>query len=346
MAEQKPEFMQYTSYYDIAKVHLLEGPDALTRDEVPPPVEFYDKLDRAGVTGELVDGDSLRWAIMDAERDWYRANKPYYKVYPAMVTQLLNASLNVESQYLKLPHLAFTILTSPKHLFTNVPVHAAMVLALHKDEMWLGEDSSSEGEQAFRDRTLWIIAVNHVFYHHGRKLAAAFSHLPIYQDQTLEEALQGKSSSRVKRVDPEVELAAPLEDRAQAGMDMFRLVLAVALFGTSQHALVCPDLTRRQREKYDRASARDDKEAMARLSKKATGWTVGRDVRLPSWAKAAEESAFGVGRELSHAHIRRGHMRMQAYGPEMSLRKLIFVESTWIRPDLPVGPVRGYEIKQ
>ena len=39
-----------------------------------------------------------------------------------------------------------------------------------------------------------------------------------------------------------------------------------------------------------------------------------------------------AGGEVS-PHWRRGHMRMQAHGPQMSLRKLIFIAPTLIRAD-------------
>jgi hypothetical protein len=32
-------------------------------------------------------------------------------------------------------------------------------------------------------------------------------------------------------------------------------------------------------------------------------------------------------------HLRRGHFRMQPHGPQMSLRKLMFIAPTWVRAD-------------
>ncbi|MGB7988144.1 MAG: hypothetical protein WCF44_02030 [Candidatus Methylophosphatis roskildensis] len=32
-------------------------------------------------------------------------------------------------------------------------------------------------------------------------------------------------------------------------------------------------------------------------------------------------------------HLRRGHFRMQPHGPQMSLRKVIFIAPTWVRAD-------------
>jgi hypothetical protein len=39
-------------------------------------------------------------------------------------------------------------------------------------------------------------------------------------------------------------------------------------------------------------------------------------------------------------------MRMQAYGPKMSLRRLLYIPPTWVRPDLPAKPgATGYRIE-
>jgi hypothetical protein len=46
----------------------------------------------------------------------------------------------------------------------------------------------------------------------------------------------------------------------------------------------------------------------------------------------------GGGRELEFGHRRKTHLRMQAYGPNMSLRKMIWVQSARVRPDLPLNP--------
>lgn len=46
--------------------------------------------------------------------------------------------------------------------------------------------------------------------------------------------------------------------------------------------------------------------------------------------------------ELSFSHTRRGHYRSQAYGPKMSLRRIIWVEELRVRPDLPTRSGDGH----
>lgn len=345
MGEASPEFFSYTSYYDTAKRVMPQRPD--DRDFCfPSPVEFYNRLSEQGSLDKLCDGNVIRLAAMESDRQWYLGNKPYYKVYPAMVIQLLNATLSVKAEHLKLPHRTFAILFSHRHPFTCLPIHAVLVTALSLEEVLASGEDSDPLRKLTDELPVMIISLSQQFYHHGRKLAVDMSTFAIYKGQTLEEAIEAKPMGRIKRVDPDVQLAAPLKKRGEAILDVIRIVLAVALFGTSQHKLICPDLTRKQRKRYERAQQRNDDKAVARIAEKATGWTVGKDVILPNWAKSTGTDRPGIGHQRTHAHIRRGHVRMQPYGLNMSLRRLIYVAPTWVRPDLPVGPVRGYAIKE
>lgn len=49
------------------------------------------------------------------------------------------------------------------------------------------------------------------------------------------------------------------------------------------------------------------------------------------------------GQELAFSHTRRGHFKHQVYGPNRSLRKLIWIEDTQVRPDLPLRPGHGHQ---
>jgi hypothetical protein len=47
--------------------------------------------------------------------------------------------------------------------------------------------------------------------------------------------------------------------------------------------------------------------------------------------------------ELSYSHTRRGHFKSQPYGPNRSLRRVIWVEDVVVRPDLPLRPGHGHQ---
>lgn len=59
------------------------------------------------------------------------------------------------------------------------------------------------------------------------------------------------------------------------------------------------------------------------------------------------EMSTGAGLEGSRlgmaGHWRRGHLRRQAHGPQMSLRKTVFISPTWIGADAPSSP-KNYHV--
>jgi hypothetical protein len=112
-----------------------------------------------------------------------------------------------------------------------------------------------------------------------------------------------------------------------------------------------PDLPRKVVEKYwsDKAKGEHAKAAhqVQRAIAESVGWTVGREIDLPTTEyrylhRAASE---GGHRELSQGHLRRGHMKMQPCGEQSKDRKLIFVAPTIVRPDLPLRASHGYRLR-
>jgi hypothetical protein len=56
---------------------------------------------------------------------------------------------------------------------------------------------------------------------------------------------------------------------------------------------------------------------------------------------ADRERTHTEGQELEFSHWRIGHFRTQAYGPKMSLRKIIWVQPVRVRPDLELRTDSG-----
>jgi hypothetical protein len=50
-------------------------------------------------------------------------------------------------------------------------------------------------------------------------------------------------------------------------------------------------------------------------------------------------------RELTHGHIRTGHIRWQACGKDRQDRRLQFIHPAVVRPDLPLRQSHGYRIR-
>jgi len=116
--------------------------------------------------------------------------------------------------------------------------------------------------------------------------------------------------------------------------DMFALAIGASFFATGRHKAARPIVQKDKRPRPERR--RFEKEH----GQEQPTYTVGRELVLPR-AEGVPGVAPGVvgegeGRHLKCAHLRTGHLRYQAHGPSMSERKLVFIEPTIVRPDLPL----------
>jgi len=116
--------------------------------------------------------------------------------------------------------------------------------------------------------------------------------------------------------------------------DMFALAIGVSFFATGRHKAARPIVQADKRPRHERR--RFEKEH----GQKQPTYTVGRELVLPraEGVPGVEPGIVGegAGRHLKFAHLRTGHLRYQAHGPSMSERKLVFIEPTIVRPDLPL----------
>jgi hypothetical protein len=83
--------------------------------------------------------------------------------------------------------------------------------------------------------------------------------------------------------------------------------------------------------------------SVALTTQSATGRDGFRPVHVIGRVETADDDGQKLMRgELEWGHTRRGHNRLQAYGPKMSLRKEVWVEESVVRPDLPLRPKHGH----
>lgn len=145
-------------------------------------------------------------------------------------------------------------------------------------------------------------------------------------------------------------VAETLEDSAVATIGKFteeedgqfiRLACAVSCFVAGRHDLVAPDI-----EPPHLITKRRQHVRGAGIATKPLYCSLGREITLPTPIREYVASQpSGSAHILTNAHLRRGHLRMQAVGPrEQNQRKLIWVMPTIVRPDLPEGPARNYRI--
>lgn len=72
---------------------------------------------------------------------------------------------------------------------------------------------------------------------------------------------------------------------------------------------------------------------LTRLGAKKTAKLQRQIPRLYDRVVLGPHEALGQDQGELSPHMRRGHFRLQPYGPQSSLRKVIFVAPTWVRPD-------------
>jgi hypothetical protein len=79
------------------------------------------------------------------------------------------------------------------------------------------------------------------------------------------------------------------------------------------------------------------------------GYALGREIELPRPIRVSnnehEPNQSGQTWQQRFSHVRSGHLRLQAHGPQLSQRKVIFIEPTVVKPLLPPKPNVGYAIK-
>lgn len=135
------------------------------------------------------------------------------------------------------------------------------------------------------------------------------------------------------------------------------IVCAVCCFASGQTDLLAPDLKveppapRQKRhgravEALERMEAEQAERKRLKALERCRGWHVGREIELPRWHHTGDgEGESREGHALSYSHIRSGHLRMQACGPKLQERRVVFIRPTIIRPDLPASPhPRGHKI--
>jgi hypothetical protein len=75
-----------------------------------------------------------------------------------------------------------------------------------------------------------------------------------------------------------------------------------------------------------------------------TTFTLGRPIKIDCRDAVRDYSLGKRGNALTVQSLIRGHWKMQAHGPELSLRKPIFIEPYWRGPEDGPGVIRSHEV--
>lgn len=315
-------FWEYETEYDtickIDPIFKTHGPEAYYNVELM-------KLDQLVRTLKKIPDDipfANRTAI--AQKNWYKSDKLYYKVWPEMIPLFCKASLKIPVRCLDFDYSSMLI-----RLPTNQT--ALQMSGYPVRSMLIWNSACSPEAHGFKSILLYIDFGE--LYKHGEFDLPLHTHsyLPTSDlDKTLEEVFD------------EMPIRPSLNEGVPINLDemkqCWRLALCVSFMAKGNSRIIEPDVLNSDFEKYLK-----NPESGIRLQEKARrrgkyGFLVGRKELFDSYKPAEHEHHEG-GNELNFAHWRNGHPALQWYGSKDDRKaKVIWRSDTVVRPDLPFKP--------
>jgi len=334
----------------------------------------YGELSEAARGGGIATLTSLisnlsRHAI-SSDICWRNNGRPYYKVWPSIASSLSCTSLNFDTSYLHAPYPAFEVtIGNYCHSYLTGSFLVTFVQFGNEpsdpefdwDDLGISdpEERAEYNEQRDLDtkyrvglckkrgkRAIGQLNIGYMI--HGN-LAPRFNMGPsscgpigastqmlLFRDSTPSEDLEFWNPTR----SPESPIW--VSDYKK----ILSVVIGVMMFGIHNHELVMPDIKTPVIEGRGKKKKVLQEQAERAAAKECNGWLVGSEIDLPQPEVVGSTCVHpGTGTPLKFGHVRSGHMKMQPCGPKNQDRKLIFVDPTVVRPDLPVRKSHGYRIK-
>lgn len=330
---------------------------------LPTPVEFYEILAQSVLgrshTRQYGDSAITQHILSNGLKLWNMRGQPYVKVWPQIASKLMHTKLDVPVGYLNIPYGVFSV-RLPKE---NNPFQTADTPALRSIVVIHCEGTYSLSGAEARQLLIWFDLGSHdlesipfrqkngqVRLVRYEQPTYGYLHLRMEDDLTLQDSVDRTEAVNFAN-ESHHEVVAPSRDFYQAAL---ALAMCTCFFMTNSHDLVCPDIPLKYREKYAKAKAEGDQKTLDEIQRKARrggmgGYTLGREIELPRPISVPHEGGESPqnGQTWSQrfSHVRSGHLRLQAHGPKLSQRKVIFIEPTVVKPHLPPKPCVGYAIK-
>lgn len=332
--------------------------------DMPPWDKFLpagDLLDRTRQAVELmlthrvatpgVPHDHITPELLRAELFWEHWKRPYFKVWPAIIDLLATTRLQFPGEYLTLPFYVFEVRLPVEHAMARKAGSSMLVCMLEHSDRSLdpsalmqdfgmpravAEPLAKNNKATYREGLKGVLKIHHHMPLDAPGVVTCYD-LQIVDGETIEESL-AKTQENTRRTN--TGNASFLSDDDLHVL--LSLTCGVAMFATNNHELVGLDIPREDRQPRNTRERISQEIRDAKARKNCRGWTVGRDIQIPR-AEHHEPERDGPARTLSHGHVRSGHMRLQAHGPKLQERKLIFVHPCMVRPDLPMKQ-SGYAV--
>jgi hypothetical protein len=228
----------------------------------------------------------------EAEHDWYDCGRPYYNLYPAVETMLVDVSLDIPMRMVKMPETAIAISFAEKGIEQR-PGNLMTITAYFRKAEHRGK----------LVRELTVIYSSSVEFNGAEpdedgRLTGSFNMVLDYYDHTADEAMQALMD-RSKSVH-EADLVSPSLDNEQAAMRFsLKMVLGVSMLAQSPGFIQAIPLSK-DLVKWNEG----DEETRKRLIEKAV-------------KRRGGQKAFSVGKELEE-QVQRGEMSPHFRRPHLA----------------------------
>lgn len=264
------------------------------------------------------------------ETGWARLGRPSYRVARPLAEALLSTDLDVEAQYIRLPHKVFAVeLPVGFDAIRNREGHkleSLLVGATRMPDLGRGPDGIKasglkiELPDGGPDRFQFLV----IQRWEQEKVATTFT-LSLDRTDTIESRIRCLVNSPGH--DPTV-------TDEEMGRRVIGLALGAALFAVGANSRFVRPVTP--------GTKRNGRRAHQCRAPEARRWTLGADIQLPRGrsVSSSSEPSDGEGRELKFAHLRQGHLRLTPVGPVADRRYVLkYIAPTVVRPDLPLAPM-------
>lgn len=284
-------------------------------DVRPVDLQKIDKLEEG----------SLRRYQFECMRTWIKVGRPYFKVWPGILEEMLGANVDIDCAWIRFPFPVISILLPPGELRNEVG--ASLLAGIFPND---GHYSATPGAS-----------------HHVGIVTDGQRGKPCCQINCRFHLVPGTTvASAIREMLYPARQQARLERKVPA---LVRVAIATALFGFDSHEVVLPDIKRELLVPQGRTKGQRqiDQQRVDKLLKTNRGWTVGREIILPrpKYARCSGQLSTHSTRDRTQSHIRRAHMRMQPCGEGGKDRKLVFIRQTIVMPELPMKSSHGFGIR-
>jgi len=257
--------------------------------------------------------------------DWFENGRPYYKIYSAVMDQFLKTRIDISGDLLRVPHQCFAIrLPNLDHPYlswqykgTLYYVKSILVRECCDVIAYAINCSCDEWEKE-KYKGDCIVVRNIV----------------INKEVSIEENFSAQPNIMYNGTD--MSFPSEIQDAC------IRLIVSTCFIATGSHKILEYDVLQKHLDAYKKLKGNSERKKKYRQTAKKKGkygWNIGRDegrdLHLPRGVNYVDGIRKAGGRELLFSHIRGGHWHTVCFGSKRLLRKVVWFDSTVVKPELP-----------